>query len=83
MSGEAGRRLVGVYRGVVQSSADPLGQGRVQVAIPTTGTSSQWAPVCRPEGGITPRSASAWVGATCIVAFEAGDPGQPVVLGFL
>lgn len=80
MSGESGRRFVGVYRRTVQASGDPLGQGRVQVTIPPLGVSSQWAPVCRPAGGIT---AQARVGAVCIVAFEAGDPAYPVVLGFL
>lgn len=80
MSGEAGRRFVGVYRGTVQASGDQLGQGRVQVTIPTMGINSQRAPVCRAAGGI---GAAARVGAACIIAFEAGDLAYPVVLGFL
>jgi len=80
MSGEQGRRFVGVYRGMVQSADDPSGRGRVQVTIPQMGVSSQWAPVCRPAGGV---SGSVRVGASCIVAFEAGDPSAPVVMGFI
>ncbi len=80
MSGESGRRFVGVYRGTVQNSSDPLNQGRVQVTIPAMGINSQWAPICRPAGGV---NAAARVGAACIIAFEAGDPAFPVVLGFI
>ena len=52
----------------------------MQVTIPTMGINSQRAPVCRAAGGI---GAAARVGAACIIAFEAGDPAYPVVLGFL
>ena len=80
MSGAQGRRFVGVYRGMVQAADDAAGQGRVQVTIPVMGVTSQWAPVCRPAGGV---NAAVRVGAACIIAFEGGDPALPVVMGFI
>ncbi|MBR0656904.1 phage baseplate assembly protein V [Plastoroseomonas arctica] len=80
MAGDTGRRYSGVYRGTVQGAGDPLSQGRVQVTIPAMGISSQWAPVCRPAGSV---GSAVRVGASCIVAFEGGDPAFPVVMGFV
>lgn len=63
----------GVYRGIVTDDVDPMGDGRVQVRIPSLGDAT-WAPVV---GLPVP------VGATVLVALEDGDPAFPVVLGAL
>jgi len=71
--------LVGVYRGRIMSSSDPMASGRVQVTIPAvSGSNAVWAPVCSPFGAplSVPR-----IGATAWVAFENGDASHPVVLG--
>jgi len=61
----------GVYRGVVLDGTDPQSSGRVKVNV--EGRQS-WAPVVLTGAKIQ-------VGASVIVAYEHGDPSQPIVLG--
>jgi len=63
--------LYGVYRGVVVDNVDPGAVGRVKITVEGR---QAWA-LCTLT---TPR---VQVGSTVIVAFEAGDPDRPVVLG--
>ncbi len=70
---------VGVYRGTIVSTSDPLANGRMQVMIPALGGQiSSWAPVC---GSFVPLNMTPRVGGGVWVAFEAGDPTRPVVMG--
>jgi uncharacterized protein involved in type VI secretion and phage assembly len=70
----------GVVRGFITDTADPGGQGRVQVQLPAlAGSGGAWASVCRPLGAAG--GASGGVGGEVWVAFENGDPDRPVVLG--
>jgi hypothetical protein len=73
----AADRLYGLYRGVVTDNVDPLGQARVLAQVPVVGGASRWAMPCRPVAAATlpPIGAAVWV------AFEAGDPAQPVWMG--
>jgi hypothetical protein len=69
----------GVYRARITNTMDPTGGGRVQVTIPAvTDGNSVWAPVVN---GIGHAVAGHLIGANVWVAFEAGDPSYPVVLG--
>lgn len=78
------KRLYGVYAGEVVTNIDPLMLGRVQVKVPAVlgeGTMN-WAMPCAPFAGngvglftVPPVGANVWV------AFEAGDPDHPIVLG--
>ena len=77
-------RFFGKYRGKVELTLDPLGQGRIQVSVPDVmgdGTMA-WAMPCLPGAGpgvglfvIPPRGANVWV------EFERGDPDYPVWSG--
>lgn len=71
----------GVYRAVVIDAEDPLDRGRVQIEIPSvSGEGGVWAPMLRQaqDSLLTPER-----GDEVIVAFEAGDPASPLVLGML
>jgi uncharacterized protein involved in type VI secretion and phage assembly len=73
--------LPGVYRAVVTDAKDPKRRGRIQIAIPALSASERaWAPVVVPAAGTRVSFES---GDEVVVAFEAGDPRSPVVLGLL
>jgi uncharacterized protein involved in type VI secretion and phage assembly len=78
--GEA-KRFLGVYRAVVTSAEDPQQRERVQVKVPVVTRDEQaWAPMLRQtrDSSFAPEP-----GDEVLVAFEAGDPASPVVLGML
>jgi uncharacterized protein involved in type VI secretion and phage assembly len=71
----------GVYRAVVTAAMDPTQSGRVKVEIPAIlGQEQVWARLL-----VQGRSAFSVPepGDEVLVAFEAGDPRSPVVLGSL
>jgi len=70
----------GVYIGTVTNTADPDGQGRVQIQLPTMMMAgSQWALVCTAFGA--PPNAAPSIGSSVVVAFEGGSLDHPIVLG--
>lgn len=75
------RRFFGLYRGVVQSIADPQSLGRVQILVPqvldTEVTGWAWVRVTTGIGSKSPA-----VGQGVWVQFEGGDPSFPVCVGF-
>jgi hypothetical protein len=77
-------RFFGKYRGKVENNVDPLGQGRLQVSVPsvTADITQNWAMPCVPYAGsgvglflIPPKGAQIWV------EFEGGDTGLPIWTG--
>ena len=76
----ANGRLMGVYRGVVVNSGDPMKSGRVQVQVPAAGVPATWAPVCVSGA---PGGPSVGPGTQVVVGFENGDAAYPIVLGRL
>lgn len=77
----------GVHLGVVTSVQDPEGRGRVQLKLPAidpAGEAAIWARVAVPYAG---HNYGAFfipdVGAEVLVAFVAGDPAWPIVVGSL
>ena len=71
-------QFFGIYRAVVVSSADPIGQRRLLVTVPAVlGAATVWALPCVPAGSrAAPRAGTAvWV------QFEAGDARFPVWVG--
>ena len=85
--GEGGiSKLYGVYRGLVYASDDPTQSGRVQVNLPFLG-STMWALVASPmqPSRADKKNPSDRIqpGTIVVVAFEGGDPSQPIVLGRL
>jgi hypothetical protein len=67
-------------RARVLDPVDPEGEGRLQVAVPSTGVTS-WAPrvhvLAAFGGGDVERDAEVWV------VFEDDDQARPVVLGLV
>jgi uncharacterized protein involved in type VI secretion and phage assembly len=82
------RRLGGVYPALVTDIRDPEGQGRVEVTLPWApdddGGYRAWARLAVPMAG---RERGTWwvpdPEDEVLVAFEAGDPRRPYVIGAL
>lgn len=80
------KREVGVAIGLVKSTDDPSGEGRVQLVFPVHGANvkSAWAPIATPLAG---NKYGAWlmpeVDSEVLVAFDQGDFSHPYVVGFL
>lgn len=79
------RRFSGVVRGIVVDIQDPEAAGRIKVRFPSLPNNFEaWARVSLPLGG---NRTGLWalpeIGDEVIVAFEQGDPRNPVVLGSL
>lgn len=76
-------RSFGKYRGIVAANQDPLGEGRVQVQVPSVlGEELLWAMPCTPLAGpqigfftVPPVGARVWV------EFEGGDRSYPIWSG--
>jgi uncharacterized protein involved in type VI secretion and phage assembly len=77
-------RFYGKYRGIVTSTDDPKGMGRIQALVPEVldDKSSPWALPCSPYAGdgagqytVPPVGAGVWI------EFEAGDPARPIWSG--
>ena len=84
-----GGLFYGVYAGLVTDIKDPDGQGRVRVRLPWSPDASgksydTWARLAAFMAG---NNRGAWfipdVGDEVLLAFEAGDPRRPYVLGGL
>lgn len=71
------RRFYGIYRGVVVSSSDPLGKGRLQLKVPQVllDTVTGWAWGTGTVAQIPAIGHGVWV------MFEGGDPSYPVWVG--
>jgi uncharacterized protein involved in type VI secretion and phage assembly len=77
-------RWYGVYVGLVTDVKDPTGQGRVKVKLPWAEQYEAWA---RHAVVFAGKNRGAWfipdVGDEVLLAFEAGDPARPYVVGSL
>jgi uncharacterized protein involved in type VI secretion and phage assembly len=80
------RKIHGTYRGVVADNRDPQNRGRLQLRVPEVFGESveEWALPCAPYGGrLKGFYAVPAPGDEVWVAFEAGEPHQPIWLGGL
>lgn len=88
MSGPArpdgsGARFFGVYPAIVVDHVDPQELGRIQVRFPWLGEAvTAWATLCSPyaEDGQGLQMLPS-VDSQVVVAFEAGDPRRPYIVG--
>lgn len=85
---EPGERYFGVYTAQVQDNQDPQGQGRVAVTLPALGKKAASDPIwARVAVAFAGNERGAWFipdrGDEVLVAFEAGDPRRPIVIGSL
>ena len=85
----AGARWFGVYPGLVSDIKDPDNQGRVKVTLPWAadtgdGRYEAWARLATMMGG---NNRGSWfvpdANDEVLIAFEAGDPRRPYVVGAL
>jgi len=78
------KQTQGVYRAVVTDVRDKEGLGRVRVEVPDAAADGIWARVSTLMAG---DRRGTWfvpdVGDEVLVAFQGGDPRQPIVLGSL
>jgi uncharacterized protein involved in type VI secretion and phage assembly len=78
------KQIEGVHRAVVTDVRDKEGLGRVQVTAPDVAAEPTWAPLATLMAG---DRHGTWfapdAGDEVLVAFEAGDPRRPVVIGSL
>jgi uncharacterized protein involved in type VI secretion and phage assembly len=78
------KQTQGVYRAVVTDVRDKEGLGRVQVEVPEVAAEAAWARVSTLMAG---DRRGTWfvpdVGDEVLVAYQGGDPRQPIVLGSL
>lgn len=80
-------RWFGLYRATVANPVDPLNQGRVRVAFVAPGSRVRgqveaWATLLTPDAGDGQGfQTMPDVGAQVMIAFEAGDPNRPCVVG--
>lgn len=73
-------KMFGVYRGLVAENVDPEQTGRVAVALPAVaGGQRLWAAVAHPVTSVAQEVPP--VGTEVLVAFEAGNPDHPYVIG--
>ena len=72
-----GASFPGIYRAMVTNANDPVGEGRVQVHVPSMMVAGAWAPPCGDYKGVTKPP----VGATVWIMYEGGDPSRPVWMG--
>ncbi|WP_394849951.1 phage baseplate assembly protein V [Pendulispora brunnea] len=78
----AGNRHVGLLIGIVVDRDDPKKRGYVKLKFPALDTVSDWCPVMTPFGG--DGHGQLWVPEVedhVVVAFQHGDPANPIVLG--
>jgi Type VI secretion system/phage-baseplate injector OB domain len=80
-----GEVLPSVYRAVVVETEDPLGIGRVKLVVPDVSgdNPTDWAQVVQMVGMLTRMESGLASGDDVLVAFEAGNPSRPYVLGSL
>jgi uncharacterized protein involved in type VI secretion and phage assembly len=81
-----GARWFGLYPAIVKDLVDPLDKGRIQVSFPMFGAAggsvSAWATLLTPYADddqgleVLPE-----VGSQVVVAFEAGEPTRPYIVG--
>jgi phage baseplate assembly protein gpV len=80
----AGQPAAGVYRAIVTDNRDPQARGRLRVRVPEVESNEVWAELATLMAGngygtlFLPDK-----GDEVLVAFEAGDPDRPYVIGAL